>query len=115
MGNKATATIRAGVCGFVTRVRAEGGDDFLVRLAIASDCAKVRAFGEELAASGTVNALDEISKGAEGVILTTAGRHLMGCCAACVAADGVFKAMQVAGGMALPAPVSIDIQRADEG
>ncbi|MCL6431034.1 MAG: hypothetical protein K6V36_09260 [Anaerolineae bacterium] len=104
----ATAVIHAGVCGFVTRVRAASDDDF-VRLEIGSNCEKVRAFAEELAQAGPLNALDEITLGHESVLLTTAARHCRGCCAACVAADGAFKAMQVAAGLALPAPVRIEL------
>lgn len=105
----AEATIHAGVCGFVTRVRAQPGDDFSVRLAIDSDCDKVRAFAAELAGMGPINALEEIMRGHEGVVLSTAARHCRGCCAACVAPDGVFKTMQVAAGLALPVEVRIEL------
>lgn len=106
----ATAVIHAGVCGFVTRVRAAGDDDFSVRLEIESDCQKVRGFAEELAEAGPLDALDEIARGHESIVLATAARHCRGCCAACVAADGTFKAMQVAAGLALPAPVQIELK-----
>ncbi len=106
----ATAEIRAGICGFFTHVRAEGDDDYQVQLAVESDCEKVQAFAVDLATLTPVNALDEIMQGAEGVVLGTSRNHLKGCCAACVSADGVFKAMQVAAGLALPADVHIGLE-----
>ena len=106
----ATATIHAGICGFVTRVRVVGDDSFVVRLAIERDCDRVRAFAAGLASAGPLNALDEITRGHEGVLLSTAAQHCRGCCAACVAPDGAFKALQVAAGLALPAAVQIELE-----
>lgn len=103
----AEGVVEAGICGLVTRVRAEAEDDYTVRLHVESDCEKVQAFG---AAVGTVDALSEIMQGHEGVILSTAAGHLKGCCAACVTPDGVFKTMQVAAGLALPADVHIKLE-----
>lgn len=100
----ASGEIFAGICGFHTSVRAEGNDDFTVQLAITSDCEKVRGLVAEL---GTVSALDELGGGHEGVILSAGRRHLKGCCAACVVPAGIFKTMQVAAGVALPAGVGI--------
>ena len=105
----ARATIYAGVCGFVTKVRAESDDDFLVGLAIESDCEKVRTLASELAGMAPVSALEEVQRGHRGVLLGTASRHCRGCCAACVAPDGVFKAMQVAAGLALPVEARIEL------
>lgn len=109
-GKAAAAVIQAGVCQMVTRVRAEAGDDYVVRLAIESDCEKVRAFAAALAAQPPINALDEITRGSEGVILSAAREHLRGCCAACVTGPGVFKAMQVAAGLALAADAQVRLQ-----
>ncbi|MHB1134192.1 MAG: DUF6951 family protein [Chloroflexota bacterium] len=103
----ANAEIVAGICGFHTSVRAEGNDDFVVQLAIASDCEKVQALATEV---GTVSALDELGGGHEGVILSAGRRHLKGCCAACVVPAGIFKAMQVAAAVALPADVNLALQ-----
>jgi len=102
----ANAEILAGICGFRTSVRAEGDDDFAVRLEVSSDCEKVRGLAAELR---TVSALDELGGGHEGVILGAGRRHLKGCCAACVVPAGIFKAMQVAAGVALPADVGIEL------
>jgi hypothetical protein len=109
----AMATIRAGVCGFVTRVRAESDDSWQVAFTIDSDCEKVSAFASELMALGPIAAFDELRLGADGAILGTSRQHLKGCCSACVTPDGVFKAMQVSAGLALPVPVSIELESAD--
>ncbi len=106
----ASATIHAGICGFTTRVRAESDESYQVSLAIESDCEKVQAYAAELTARLPILALDELRLGSEGAILGTPRRHLKGCCAACVTCDGVFKAMQVAAGLALPAPVRIELE-----
>lgn len=105
----ASGTIRAGVCGFVTTVRADAQEDYSVRLVLESDCEKVAAFGDEVRALGAMDALQEIMRGHDGVLLSTAAKHCKGCCAACVAPDGVFKAMQVAAGLALPAESRIEL------
>ena len=102
----ANAEIMAGICGFRTTVRAEGDDDFAVNLVVTSDCEKVQGLAAEL---GVVSALDELGGGHEGQILSAGRRHLKGCCAACVVPPGIFKAMQVAAGVALPADVAIGL------
>ncbi len=106
----ATATIHAGICGFTTRVRAEADETYQVSLTVESDCEKVQAYGVELSGKVPLSALDELRLGSEGTILSTARGHLKGCCSACVTCDGVFKAMQVAAGLALPAPVGIELE-----
>ncbi len=106
----ASATIHAGICGFTTRVRAEADESYQVTLSIASDCEKVQAYGVELASKMPLLAFDELRLGSEGAILGTAKGHLKGCCAACITCDGVFKAMQVAAGLALPAPATIELE-----
>ncbi len=105
----ATASIKAGICGFTTRVRAEADDAYQVQIALESDCEKVRACGAELSGKMPVSALDELRLGLEGAILGMARGRLKGCCAGCVTPVGVFKAMQVAAGLALPAPIWIDL------
>ncbi len=105
----ATATIRAGVCGFTTRVRAEADDAYQVQIAIESDCEKVQACAAALSERVPLSALDELRLGSEGAILGSARSHLRGCCAGCITPAGIFKAMQVAAGLALPAPIWIDL------
>ncbi len=109
----ATATIRAGICGFTTRVRAEADDAYQVTLAIESDCEKVQACAAALSERMPLSALEELRLGSEGAILATARKHLKGCCAGCVTPAGLFKAMQVAAGLALPASAQIDLELAD--
>lgn len=106
----ASAIIHAGICGFTTRVRAEADESYQVRLTVESDCEKVQAYGVELASKMPLTAFDELRLGSEGAIIGTAKRHLRGCCSACVTCDGVFKAMQVAAGLALPAQVEIELE-----
>lgn len=106
----ATATIHAGICGFTTKVRADADESYQVSLTVESDCEKVQAYGVELASKMPLLAFDELRLGSEGAILGTARAHLRGCCAACVTCDGVFKAMQVAAGLALPALVQIELE-----
>ena len=106
----ASATIHAGICGFTTRVRAEADEAYQVSLTVESDCEKVQAYGSDLATKMPLSAFDELRLGSDGAILATARKHLKGCCAACVTCDGVFKAMQVAAGLALPAPVRMELE-----
>ena len=79
-----------------------------VTLGIESTCEKIRGLAATLS---TVDAYQEIGDGFDGVVLKTARCHLAGCCAGCVVPSGIFKTVQVAGGVALPAPVSITIER----
>lgn len=106
---KAFVVVDAGVCGFQTQVQAVGDDMQMVTFSIASGCEKARKFGETLIAKGPVDGYAEIGEGAEGVVLRTARENLKGCCAACAVPIGVFKAMQVAAGVALPKDVTLKI------
>lgn len=105
----AKATINAGVCGFVTEVTATCEDSQNVSFTVESPCEKIQALG---AALPTVDAFAEIGAGFDGQILSTVRTHLRGCCAGCVVPAGVFKAMQVAAQLALPAPARVELDRA---
>ncbi|MGC8669308.1 MAG: DUF6951 family protein [Chthonomonadales bacterium] len=107
--SSADAIIHAGVCGFVTKVRAASTEDFRVRLELETPCSNIRAFAEALPKE--VDALHEVRSGWDGVILSTARRSPKGCCSACAVPIGVFKVMQVAGGLALPRDVAIEITK----
>ncbi len=72
----ATAKIKAGICGFTTRVRADADDAYQVRIAVESDCEKVQSCGAELSKRMPVSALDELRLGSEGAILGAAKNHL---------------------------------------
>ncbi len=105
-------TIRAGVCGFCTEVTARSEDGQNVSLEIASDCEKIRGLAESL--KSPIDAYQEIGDGFDGVVLTATRAKLKGCCAGCAVPSGIFKTVQVAGGVALPASVSIAIERTEE-
>ena len=104
----AKATINAGVCGFVTNVTATCANGQNVSFTVASPCEKIQALG---AALPMVDAFAEIGAGFDGQVLSTVRTHLGGCCAGCVVPAGVFKAMQVAAKLALPAPAGVQLER----
>lgn len=103
-------TIQAGVCGFRTDVAATCEDSQNVAFAVTSDCAKISALAAQLAAQGAVDAYAEISPAGSGPLLGLCRSSLKGCCAGCVVPAGLFKAMQVAAGLALPKDISIAMQ-----
>ena len=104
------ATIHAGVCGFVTRVEAVSDDEQRVRFAVTTPCENIRRLADRLP---EVDALAEIGAGFAGEIHRAARESLKGCCSACVVPNGVYKAMQIAAGLALPRSVSLEFQRTE--
>jgi len=108
---KATAEIEAGVCGFKTHVTAQCDDGQHVALAVASDCEKIGRVAAALNAVQPLDAFQEIHPGKESVLLGCARQTLQGCCAGCVVPAGLFKTMQVAAGLALPADIAIRLSR----
>ncbi len=102
-------SIQAGICGFQTVVTAGSGDQQHVDLVIDSSCEKIRGLAPDLAAA--IDAFREIGEGSDGVVLQAARKHLKGCCAGCIVPSGIFKTVQVAGGVALPAFASIAIEK----
>ncbi len=102
----ASATIKAGICGHVTRVRAEADDDYVVNLTIESDCQNVQAYVPHL---DTLNVLEEIRLRHDARILTAARDRSTNACAGCVVAPGILKTVRVAAGLALPAASSIEL------
>jgi hypothetical protein len=106
----AKGTINAGICGFVTEVTATCEDSQTVSFVVESTCEKIQALG---AALPTVDAYAEIGAGFDGQVLSTVRTVLGGCCAGCVVPAGVFKTMQVAAKLALPAPAGIELARAN--
>jgi hypothetical protein len=104
-------TIEAGVCGFKTTVRARSDDLQNVTLEVESDCEKIRGIAEGL--TGPIDAYKEIGAGFDGEVYKVVLPRLKGCCAGCVVPSGIFKTVQVAGAVALPVPVAIDIERVD--
>ena len=102
------AIIHAGVCGFTTTVRATSDDDQVVTFRIETDCDNIKRLAADFP---EVDAFSEIGAGFDGAIHQAVRDALKGCCSGCVVPCGIFKAMQVAAGLALPAPASIELSR----
>jgi hypothetical protein len=60
---------------------------------------------------GPIDAYQEISPNAEGVIMQAVRLLLKGCCSGCAVPIGFFKATQVAAGLALPRDVNIRLTK----
>ncbi len=97
--SRATAIIHAGVCGFVTEVCATADDDVRVTFQVTSPCENIQRLAGHLSA---VDAYVEVGAGYDGQIHQAARASLRGCCSGCVVPSGIFKAMQIAAGVALP-------------
>lgn len=104
----AQCSISAGVCGFVTEVTALSEDGQHVALDLTSTCDKIAALG---GAMPTVDAFAEISAGFDGELWATLRPAFRGCCAGCVVPAGIFKAMQVAAGLALSQSATVSVER----
>jgi len=102
----AKAIIDAGICGFRTVVSASSDDMQNVAFNIESDCEKIISLAEDFP---IVDGYNEIGLGFDGIIHERVRAALRGCCSGCAVPCGIFKAMQVAAGLALPAPVSIEL------
>lgn len=108
---RARATIDGGICGFQTRVLADADDSFEVRLAIETDCPRVLSYTAEL---GEVNVLAELALRHDATVLAAARDEQHGACVGCVVAAGIYKTMQAAAGLALPAQSRIDVGAAQD-
>lgn len=108
-----TAAVRvdAGICGFHTMAHAHSEDNQHVVFGVESSCEKIQALGARLARVGVVDAYREISPAAESSLLALTREVLSGCCAGCAVPVGLFKAMQVAAGLALPKDIHITVTR----
>jgi len=108
---KAKAEIDAGICGFKTIAIVTCDDDQHVSIDVHSGCEKVRAMAASLKDKGAVDAYQEISPATDSIVLGVGREALKGCCAACAVPVGVFKAMQVAAGLALPKDIGIKLSK----
>ena len=108
---KARAEIDAGVCGFHTVARASSDDDMYVIYDIQTECEKIRNLASLLIAKGPINVHHEIDPTKEGVIMDTVRATLKGCCAGCAVPVGIFKAAQVATGLALPRDIVLRLEK----
>lgn len=109
---KTKVTIDAGVCGFRTRVLARSEDAQHVTFEFETDCDKIRRLSARVAALGPLDAFQEINPAGVSRLMDTVRASLPGCCAGCAVPVGLFKAMQVAAGLALPKDVHIAIGEA---
>ena len=103
------STIKAGVCVFTTHVTAESDDSQNVSFSIETDCETIKKLASILP---VVDGYMEIGAGFDGEIHQAVQSTLKGCCSGCAVPAGIFKSMQVAAGLALPAPISIEIEKA---
>lgn len=101
-------TIQAGICGFTTEVVATSEDSQHVTLQVESTCDNIRQLAAKLP---TLDAYSELGAGFAGEFHTVVRESLRGCCSGCVVPCGLFKAMQVAAGVALPQSASLEICR----
>jgi len=106
---KAQVEIDAGACGFRTQGLAQSEDGQHVSLSIQTDCEKIGQLAAALADRQPLDAYQEISPAGESVFMATVRDTLKGCCAGCAVPAGLFKAMQVAAGLALPKDISITL------
>ena len=106
--SRVRSVVRAGVCGFTTTVTAESDDMQNVSFSFDSDCETIRSLAQDFP---LVDGYEEIGSGFDGQIHQAARATLKGCCSGCVVPTGIFKTMQVAAGLALPSPISIEIER----
>ena len=110
---KATVEIDAGVCGFQTTARVNSDDNQNVTFDIGTNCDKIARLAKVIEEKGPIDAYQEISPSGPAVIMTTVRQMLVGCCAGCAVPVGLFKAMQVTAGLALPKDIAIKIAKED--
>ena len=108
---RAKAEIAAGVCGFHTTVCASCGDGQHVTFEIETPCESIACLAEALQEKSPVDAFEEIRGANESVVLGVARAVLCGCCAGCAVPAGIFKAMQVAAGLALPRNITVELSK----
>ena len=108
---KAKVNIDAGVCGFHTSVIATSQDGQFVKFSIETGCDAIRSLADAIKEKDMVDTFIEISPANKSLVLTTAQSILKGCCAGCAVPVGIFKAMQVAAGLALPKGINIKIAK----
>jgi len=108
---KAIAEIDAGVCGFRTSAKVSSEDSQYVVFEVTSDCENIRRLAIAVKDREPIDAYQEISPAAEGILMSAVRATLRGCCAGCVVPAGLFKAMQVAAGLALPKDINIKLMK----
>ncbi|NPV53768.1 MAG: hypothetical protein HPY71_09630 [Firmicutes bacterium] len=103
----ATAEIHSGICGFVTRVKAETSDMQNVALAIESDCPNIQKLAGELK---SLDAFKEVlSRAVNTITYQLASKFCPH--PGCPVPSGILKAVEVAVGMALPKDAQILVKK----
>ena len=115
METRAHARIGAGICGFTTSVTATAEQGRLVELLVDSDCETIVALAAAIHEHGAFDAYDEIDPRTDGALLPLVHEYLHGCCSGCACPVGMFKAMLVAAGLALPKDIVIEMSKDDAG
>ncbi len=105
---KSDINIDAEICGFITNVKTASDDEQMVQFQIESTCDKIKKLAFIIMKHNPVDAFSKISSIGQGLILESAAENLNGCCAGCVVPSGIFKAMQVPAGLALPKDIKIE-------
>ncbi|MFA5864283.1 MAG: hypothetical protein WC975_06305 [Phycisphaerae bacterium] len=108
---KANVSVDAGICGFHTKIMSVSEDGQTVEFQIETGCEKIKALAQALKEKEPVDAYQEISPTGESVVLSVVRSTLKGCCAGCAVPVGLFKAMQIAAGLALPKDIMITISK----
>jgi hypothetical protein len=109
-GDVAIVSVRAGACGFVTRIRAERENNRReVRIEIESDCESVQDLGFVLEQLGLLGMKDVISTNPEKNQVFRAASDTLPH-AACPVPVAIIKVSEVALGLNVPSPVTIEFQ-----
>jgi hypothetical protein len=108
---EAGVEVDAGICGFRTCARAISEDGQHVVIELGSECEKVRNLGKVLKHMDPLDAYTEISPGTRSRLFAAASEVIPGCCVGCAVPVALFKAMQVAAGLALPKDVTIRLRK----
>ena len=108
---KATVQINPGVCGFVAQVEATTEDGQAVTFDVKTDCQKIQTLAELLAEGGPLDAYQEIDSSSESRLMSLGQSSTAECCRGCVVPAGMFKAMEVAAGLALPKDVGMTMSK----
>jgi hypothetical protein len=106
---RACSSVDAGICGFHTTVVAASADKRHVTFAIETECDVVARLAAALGEIQPIDVYGEVDKRKESVILATVVETMAECRKSCAVPLGIFKAMQVATGLALPRDVHIAV------
>lgn len=103
----ATTEVNAGVCGFVTTIRATSEDMQSATVSVESQCAGMQAMGKELT---ELDAMREcFGPYADSQVFQAASEHCKH--PACPVPAAIIKTVEVACGFALPKDVTITISK----